>query len=159
MGRSEQGAWQSGRRFQQKVINGKTITWKCKLTKPVPLTLTYTAEVDKDQRIGGKLVGTLMGKTVMDSKFSGTAVLAKMLKSQSGKQSAGAIGWAEETRFAAAAFCQGVRHSGAGLPVCLKKSRESNFVFLNNYFFLYSLKVSPFDEGIEKFARSSITWC
>ncbi len=72
-----------------KVVDGKTLTWKCKLTKPVPLTLTYTAQVDKDQRIGGKVVGTLMGKTVMDAKFSGTAVFgdnAEKAKAESSRQ-------------------------------------------------------------------------
>ena len=75
--------------IEGKVEGGKTLTWKCKLTKPVPMTLTYTAEVDKDQRIGGKVVGTLMGKTVMDAKFSGTAVQgdkAEAAKAESAQQ-------------------------------------------------------------------------
>jgi len=75
--------------LEGRVENGDTLTWKCKLTKPVPLTLTYTAQVDKDQRIGGKVVGTLMGKTVMDSKFSGTPVFgakADQAKQESAQQ-------------------------------------------------------------------------
>lgn len=54
-----------------KIVDGDYITWKCKLTKPVPMTLTYTGKIDKEQKLGGKVVGTLMGKTVMDCTFSG----------------------------------------------------------------------------------------
>ncbi len=56
------------------IINGDTMTWKCKLTKPVPMTLTYTAQVDKDQVLQGKVVGTLMGKSVMDCAVIGKPV-------------------------------------------------------------------------------------
>lgn len=75
--------------LEGRVENGDTLVWKCKLTKPVPMTLTYTAQVDKDQRIGGKVVGTLMGKTVMDSKFSGKPVFgdpAEKAKAESAQQ-------------------------------------------------------------------------
>lgn len=75
--------------LEGRVEKGDTLVWKCKLTKPVPLTLTYTAQVDKDQKIQGKVVGTLMGKTVMDSLFSGTAVFgdkAEQHKAESARQ-------------------------------------------------------------------------
>lgn len=75
--------------LEGRVENGDTLVWKCKLTKPVPLTLTYTAQVDKDQKIQGKVVGTLMGKTVMDSSFSGTPVFgdkAEQAKAESAQQ-------------------------------------------------------------------------
>jgi len=76
--------------LEGRVEKGDTLVWKCKLTKPVPMTLTYTAQVDKDQRIGGKVVGTLMGKTVMDCKFSGKPVFgdpAEQAKAESAQQS------------------------------------------------------------------------
>lgn len=76
--------------LEGRIVDGNTLTWKCKLSKPVPMTLTYTAQVDKDQRIGGKVVGTLMGKTVMDAKFSGTGVFgdkAEQCKAESAQQS------------------------------------------------------------------------
>jgi len=57
-----------------KVEGGDTLTWKCKLTKPVPMTLTYTAQVDKEQNLQGKLVGTIMGKSVMDCGVLGKSV-------------------------------------------------------------------------------------
>lgn len=75
--------------LEGRVEKGDTLVWKCKLTKPVPLTLTYTAQVDKDQKIQGKVVGTLMGKTVMDSSFSGTPVFgdkAEQAKAESAQQ-------------------------------------------------------------------------
>ena len=56
------------------VENGDTMTWKCKLTKPVPMTLTYTMQADKNQNLQGKVVGTLMGKSVMDCGVTGKAV-------------------------------------------------------------------------------------
>ena len=58
-----------------KIEGGDTLTWKCKLTKPVPMTLTYTAQVDKEQTLQGKVVGTLMGKSVMDCAVIGKAVM------------------------------------------------------------------------------------
>ncbi|MEE2732874.1 MAG: SDR family NAD(P)-dependent oxidoreductase [Pseudomonadota bacterium] len=57
-----------------KIENGDALVWKCKLTKPVPMTLTYHGQVDKDQNLQGKVVGTLMGKTVMDCAFLGKPV-------------------------------------------------------------------------------------
>ncbi len=75
--------------LEGRVEDGKKLIWKCKLTKPVPMTLTYTAQVDKEQKIGGNVVGTLMGKTVMDAKFSGTPVFgdkAEQHKAASGQQ-------------------------------------------------------------------------
>lgn len=56
------------------VENGDTMSWKCKLTKPVPMTLTYTMQADKNQNLQGKVVGTLMGKSVMDCGVTGSAV-------------------------------------------------------------------------------------
>lgn len=77
--------------FDGQITNGDTLTWKCKLTKPVPLTLTYTGQVDKDQKVQGKLVGTLMGKTVMDSHFFGKPCFgdeAEQAKRESAEQAA-----------------------------------------------------------------------
>ncbi|HCB39716.1 MAG TPA: hypothetical protein DEP79_08495, partial [Gammaproteobacteria bacterium] len=34
-----------------KIENGDSLVWKCKLTKPVPMTLTYRGQVDKDQKL------------------------------------------------------------------------------------------------------------
>lgn len=73
-----------------RVEKGDTLVWKCKLTKPVPMTLTYTGQVDKDQLIGGKVVGTLMGKKVMDAKFHGKPLFgdaAEQAKAESARQS------------------------------------------------------------------------
>ena len=67
-----------------KIENGDALAWKCKLTKPVPMTLTYTGQVDKDQKLQGKVVGTLMGKTVMDCAFMGSPVFGE--KSDQAKQ-------------------------------------------------------------------------
>ena len=72
-----------------KIDNGAALVWKCKLTKPVPMTLTYNGQVDKDQNLQGKVVGTLMGKTVMDCAFLGKPVfgdLADLAKQQSQQQ-------------------------------------------------------------------------
>lgn len=72
-----------------KIDNRDTLVWKCKLTKPVPMTLTYKGQVDKDQKLQGKVVGTLMGKTVMDCAFSGAPVfgdLAEQAKQESATQ-------------------------------------------------------------------------
>jgi len=72
-----------------KIENGDSLVWKCKLTKPVPMTLTYTGQVDKDQQLQGKVVGTLMGKTVMDCAFLGKPVFgdqADLAKQESADQ-------------------------------------------------------------------------
>lgn len=72
-----------------KIENGDTMVWKCKLTKPVPMTLTYTMQADKDQKIQGKVVGTLMGKSVMDCAVIGKPVQgdkAETAKAESAKQ-------------------------------------------------------------------------
>lgn len=74
-----------------KIENGDSLVWKCKLTKPVPMTLTYRGQVDKDQKLQGKVVGTLMGKTVMDCAFLGTPVFgeqADLAKQESAAQRA-----------------------------------------------------------------------
>ena len=74
-----------------KIENGDSLVWKCKLTKPVPMTLTYRGQVDKDQKLQGKVVGTLMGKTVMDCAFLGTPVFgeqADLAKQESADQRA-----------------------------------------------------------------------
>lgn len=72
-----------------KINNGDTLAWKCKLTKPVPMTLTYSGQVDKEQNLQGKVVGTLMGKTVMDCAFMGKPVFgdkAEQAKTESAHQ-------------------------------------------------------------------------
>ncbi len=49
------------------------------------------AQVDKDQKLQGKVVGTLMGKTVMDCAFLGTPVFgeqADLAKQESADQRA-----------------------------------------------------------------------
>jgi len=56
------------------VTNGDTMTWKCKLSKPVPMTLSYSAQVDKNQNLQGSVVGTIMGKSVMDCAVVGKSV-------------------------------------------------------------------------------------
>ncbi|MDX1696242.1 MAG: hypothetical protein R3208_20930, partial [Ketobacteraceae bacterium] len=68
---------------------GDIMVWKCKLTKPVPMTLTYSMQADKDQKIQGKVIGTLMGKTVMDCAVIGKPVQgdkAESAKAESARQ-------------------------------------------------------------------------
>lgn len=57
-----------------KIENGDTLTWNCKITKPVPLTLAYSLQMDADKRLGGSVKGKLMGKVVMDSVVTGELV-------------------------------------------------------------------------------------
>ena len=54
-----------------KIENGDTMTWSCKLTKPVPMTLNYTMQMDGDKKLGGNVKGKLMGKVVMDAAVTG----------------------------------------------------------------------------------------
>lgn len=60
----------------QKVLEGKieegdTLTWSSKLTKPVPMTLTYAMKMDERQHIVGTVKGTMLGKEVMNSGVTG----------------------------------------------------------------------------------------
>jgi len=73
-----------------RIESGDCMVWKCKLTKPMPLTLNYTLQMDKDKNLQGRLVGSLMGKSVMDSAVIGKPVdddRAAHAKAQSALQS------------------------------------------------------------------------
>ncbi len=54
-----------------KIENGDTMTWSCKLSKPVPMTLSYTMQMDGEKKLGGTVKGKLMGKVVMDAAVTG----------------------------------------------------------------------------------------
>lgn len=54
-----------------KIQGGDTMLWTTKITKPVPLTLKYEMQMDENQKLGGTLKGTLMGKEVMNAPVIG----------------------------------------------------------------------------------------
>ncbi|CBL43857.1 Short-chain dehydrogenase/reductase SDR [gamma proteobacterium HdN1] len=60
-------------------IKGQTITWKTKITKPVPLTLTYTGELDADDNMQGTMKLGIFG----ESKF-----IARPVKDQQARETA-----------------------------------------------------------------------
>ena len=57
--------------LEGKIENGDTMKWSCKLSKPVPMTLTYSLQMDEEKKLGGTVKGKLMGKVVMDSAVTG----------------------------------------------------------------------------------------
>ncbi|MCG8535683.1 MAG: SDR family NAD(P)-dependent oxidoreductase [Pseudomonadales bacterium] len=54
-----------------KIENGDTMTWTCKLSKPVPMTLNYSIQMDGEKKLGGNVKGKMMGKVVMDAAVTG----------------------------------------------------------------------------------------
>jgi len=57
--------------LEGKIENGDTMKWSCKLTKPVPMTLSYSLQMDEEKKLGGTVKGKLMGKVVMDAAVTG----------------------------------------------------------------------------------------
>lgn len=54
--------------IEEGVLEGSTLSWKTKVTKPMKLTLSYTAEMDENKNISGIVKVGPMAKM----KFSGT---------------------------------------------------------------------------------------
>lgn len=54
-----------------KIENGDTMSWSCKISKPVPMTLQYSLKMDENKQLGGNVKGKLMGKVVMDAAVTG----------------------------------------------------------------------------------------
>lgn len=54
--------------IQEGTLEGNTLSWKTQVTKPMKLTLSYTAEMDDDKNISGIVKVGPMAKM----KFSGT---------------------------------------------------------------------------------------
>lgn len=67
-----------------KIENGDTMKWSCKLTKPVPMTLNYSLQMDDEKRLGGTVKGKLMGKVVMDAAVTG--ILLEGAEAEQAKQ-------------------------------------------------------------------------
>jgi NAD(P)-dependent dehydrogenase (short-subunit alcohol dehydrogenase family) len=55
-------------------LKGETITWKTKITKPVPMTLTYTGSADKDDVMVGKVKLGMFGEAPFVAKPASAAV-------------------------------------------------------------------------------------
>ena len=63
----------------------------------MPMTLSYSAQVDKNQNLQGSVVGTIMGKSVMDCAVVGKSVQGdKADSAKAGKRKSCGNRWSEK---------------------------------------------------------------